>query len=393
MPADMITEFVRYETLSGLLLVVAALSAMLLANIGLESTYREIKWLVIEVRAGSWGLQKPVIQWVNEGLMALFFFLVGLEIKRELQGGELSSRERATLPLIAATGGMIVPALIYLAVTAGDADAMRGWAIPAATDIAFALGIMSLLRDRVPASLKVFLMAIAVLDDIGAVIIIALFYSGDLSLPSLAIAAVAAAALFVMNRFGVRRIAPYALLGILMWTAVLESGVHATLAGVVTAAAIPHRNRARSEGSPLEMLEHALHPWVAFGVLPLFGFLNAGVPLAGIGIQSVVEPVTLGVALGLIAGKQVGVFGAALLAVKSGLAAMPRGTNWRQIYGVAALAGIGFTMSLFIGQLAFAGLLREAETRLGVVLASLVSAIWGYSVLRLSVRAAGKRGR
>ena len=387
-PVAMIRDFLRLEAAGGLVLIAAAALAILFASTPLEHLYEDFKNLPIVVTVGGFGLAKPMLHWVNDGLMALFFFLVGLEIKREVVSGELSTLGKALLPALAAVGGMAVPALIYAAVANGNAEALKGWAIPAATDIAFALGIMSLLGSRVPGSLKVLMAAIAVIDDLGAIVIIAIFYTGDLSWLSLAVAGAALIVLFILNRSGVTRIAPYVLVGLICWIAVLKSGVHATLAGVATAMAIPFDGKADDEHSPLEHLEHILHPWIAFLVLPLFGFLNAGVSLARLDPALVAAPVTLGVAAGLFFGKQVGVFGAILLAVKTRIAPKPEGAGWLQIYGLAVLAGVGFTMSLFIGELAFTHGLHDAELRLGVLGASLASALLGYAVLRFASSAA-----
>jgi NhaA family Na+:H+ antiporter len=314
--------------------------------------------------------------------MAVFFLLVGLEIKREIREGELSSRDQALLPCIAALGGMIVPAVIYAALNWGDDAALRGWAIPTATDIAFALGVLALLGSRVPVSLKVFLTALAIIDDLGAIVIIALFYTANLSVESLALSGIALVVLFALNKMQVMRISAYVLVGVALWVFVLKSGVHATLAGVALAMAIPTRDPDDPERSPLRDIEHRLHVWVAYGILPLFAFANAGVSLAGISLAALFESLPLGIALGLFFGKQIGVFGATWLAVKSGVGRMPEGTNWAQIYGAAILAGIGFTMSLFIGTLAFDGHEQAAQVRIGVLGGSTVAALIGYFFLR-----------
>ena len=385
LPIAMIRDFLRYEAAGGLVLIAAAALAILFASTPLEASYEWLKALPIVITVGDFGVAKPMLHWVNDGLMALFFFLVGLEIKREVLGGELSGLRRSLLPILAALGGMVLPALIYIAIARGNAEALKGWAIPAATDIAFSLGIMSLLGSRVPQSLKVLLAALAVIDDLGAIVIIAVFYSGDLSWLSLGVAGVAVLVLLVLNRSGVRRIAPYVLVGLVCWVAVLKSGVHATLAGVVTAMAIPMDGEGEETG-PLEHLEHMLHPWIAFAVLPLFGFLNAGVSLARLDLAQLSAPVTMGVAAGLFIGKQAGVLGAIWLAVTSGIAPKPEGASWLQIYGLAVLAGIGFTMSLFIGELAFIHGSHDAELRLGVLGASVLSALLGYALLRFPAR-------
>jgi NhaA family Na+:H+ antiporter len=319
--------------------------------------------------------------------MAVFFFLVGLELKREVLEGDLASRDQIILPGIAAVGGMAAPALIYIVFNIGDDEAMRGWAIPAATDIAFALGILALLGSRVPVTLKIFLTALAIIDDLGAIVIIAIFYTVDLSVISLALAAIALIALALMNLLGVKRIAPYMLVGVVLWVCVLKSGVHATLAGVALAMAIPLRvDEGGDRPPPLRRLEHALHPWVAFFVLPVFGFANAGVTLSDIRLDWLVQPIPLGVALGLFVGKQIGVFGGVWLAVKVGVARLPEGSNWMMVYGVCLLTGIGFTMSLFIGGLAFDDVAHVTFVKIGVLLGSIVSGVAGYVVLRLAIR-------
>lgn len=327
-------------------------------------------------------IEKTVLHWVNDGLMAVFFFLVGLEIKREILMGGLNSRAKAILPIFAAIGGMVVPALIYAFINRGNEGTLAGWAIPCATDIAFALGVLSLLGRRVPVALKILLTAVAIIDDLGAIIVIAIFYTSSLHIYALLFATLPLLGLFILNRTGVTRTAPYVLLSLVLWTAVLESGVHATLAGVIAALFIPLRtNEARK--STAERLEHGLHPWVAFLILPLFGFANAGVPLAGVGPAAVLEPVTLGIILGLVAGKQLGVFGAVWLAIKSGLSPKPEGLSWMHLYGMSLLCGIGFTMSLFIGGLAFTGTELQEEVRLGVLGGSLISALGAYIVFKI----------
>jgi NhaA family Na+:H+ antiporter len=378
---DSIAGFIRTETASGVVLLATAALALIAANSPLQGLYGALLDVPVGVRIGAIGLQKPLLLWVNDGLMAVFFLLVGLEIKRELAEGELSSREQAMLPCMAALGGMAVPALLYAAVNLGDPVALHGWAIPAATDIAFALGVLALLGSRIPPSLKVFLVALAIIDDLGAIVIIALFYSGELSLWSLSVAAGVLALLFALNRGGVTRIAPYLLLGILLWLFVLKSGVHATLAGVAVAFAIPVREDA-SGRSPLRAVEQALHPWVAFLVMPAFAFANAGVSFAGMTLGHLFAGVPLGITLGLFLGKQIGAFGAAWLAIRAGWARMPEGADWTLLYGTCMLAGIGFTMSLFIGTLAFEPASYAAPVRLGVLTGSALSGIAGYLVLR-----------
>jgi NhaA family Na+:H+ antiporter len=325
--------------------------------------------------------------WINDALMALFFLLVGLEIKREFLDGELVNWSRRALPGIAAAGGMAVPALIYVAINSGSPETLRGWAIPAATDIAFALGVLSLLGSRAPVSLKIFLTALAILDDLGAVLIIAFFYTADLSVPYLGLAAATLAVLMALNRFRVYRLAPYLILGVALWYFVLQSGVHATLAGVALALTIPLRPSPaapESKDSPLHVLEHGLSPWVAFLIVPIFGFANAGVSLAGFTPAALLDPVPLGVAAGLFLGKQLGVFGFAWAAIRLGLADLPAHATWRQFYGVAVLCGIGFTMSLFIGLLAFTDVHLQDETKIGVLLGSVLSAVFGWALIRSS---------
>jgi NhaA family Na+:H+ antiporter len=375
-----IREFLQLEAAGGIVLFAAAILALIASNTPLAPLYDLFLHIPVEVRIGTLYIAKPLLLWINDGLMAVFFLLVGLEIKREFREGELSTIGQALLPAIAAVGGMVIPALVYYLFNSGDPLALRGWAIPAATDIAFAVGVMSLLGARVPIGLKVFLLALAIFDDLGAIIIIAIFYTVELSTLSLLLAALVLAAMLVLNLAGVTRIAPYALLGIVLWVCVLKSGVHATLAGVATALLIPMRDA--EGGSPLKHLEHVLHPWVAFMVVPLFGFANAGVSLAGMNLATLTGGVTLGIAAGLFIGKQIGVLGATFVAVKLGLGRLPEGANWASIYGAAMLAGIGFTMSLFIGTLAWETAEFAAPVRLGVLAGSLVSGLAGYAVLR-----------
>jgi NhaA family Na+:H+ antiporter len=343
-----IRKFIRLESSGGLVLMAAAAAALLLDNSPLAWLYDRLLGMPLAITIGEFGLKKPLLLWINDGLMAIFFFLVGLEIKREVLIGELSSRAKAALPLAAAVGGVAAPALVFVFLNNGQPENLAGWAIPAATDIAFALGILSLLGPRVPLSLKVLLTAIAIVDDLGAIVIIAIFYTAELSWISIALAAACGLGLFVLNRKGVNTYAPYMLVGIVMWVCVLKSGVHATLAGVALAMAIPLRTDGPAAASPLMRLEHALHPWVAFMIMPVFAFANAGIPLLGIRWQDLLQPLTLGIALGLFVGKQLGVFLAARLAVALGIADRPSGAGWSQVYGVALLSGVGFTMSLFV---------------------------------------------
>ncbi len=384
MPLSLIREFIKLEAAGGIVLIAASAAALILANSPLGSFYTAFLDIPVAIQFGAFEIAKPLLLWVNDGLMAVFFFLVGLEIKREILEGELSSPKQIALPALAAVGGMAAPALIYAYINWDSPQNLNGWAIPAATDIAFALGILALLGNRAPLSLKVLLMAIAIIDDLGAIVIIALFYTDELSLQALLFGLAAVAGLVVVNRLRITHPAAYLLLGIALWVCVLKSGVHATLAGVIAALAIPLAPRDGAETSMLKRLEHDLHPWIAFGILPLFAFANAGVSFAGIGVDSFVEPVKLGISLGLFLGKQIGVFGMLYLCIKLSLAPMPEGANWRQLYGVSLLCGIGFTMSLFIGSLAFEHSAFDAPIRLGVLTGSIACASFGYIVIRWS---------
>jgi len=382
-------NFIKNDTFSGLLLIAATLTALLLQNSPLSSYYTAFLHTPVEVRVGALHIAKPLLLWVNDGLMALFFLVVGLEIKREVLQGNLSSLSQTALPAVAALGGMIVPAFVYTLLNADDTFAMNGWAIPTATDIAFALGILSLLGNRVPVSLKIFLMALAIIDDLGAIIIIALFYTQKLSTLSIAVAAAATAVLFVMNRKGVARRAAYMIVGVILWISVLKSGVHATLAGVVLAFFIPLEatDERGNRFSPARNLEHDLHYWVSLLILPLFAFVNAGIDMRHISLEGMLHPVPLGIMAGLFLGKQLGVFLFSVLAVKAGIAKLPSKSTWLQLYGVALLTGIGFTMSLFVDTLAF----NDTDSfhyadKLAVLLGSFVSGLAGYVVLRMATR-------
>lgn len=378
-------DFLQLESAGGLILMAASLLALGLANSPWQGHYVALLDLPVQVSVGDSGIAKPLLLWINDGLMAVFFFLIGLELKREVLEGHLSSWRRASLPAIAALGGMAVPALFYAALNRGDAQAMRGWAIPTATDIAFALGVLSLLGNRVPAALKAFLLSVAIFDDLGAIIVIALFYTAELSLLSLLVASAVTAALAGLNRFGVTRSAAYVVLGVVLWVAMLKSGVHATLAGVLLALFIPMKTR--SGQSLLTGLEHTLHPWVAFAVLPLFAFANAGIPLLGLTLADTLHPVPLGIALGLVIGKPLGVMLSCWLAVRLRVADLPDQVGYRQLWGAALLCGIGFTMSLFIASLAFEqgdGNYFGLE-RLGILLGTAVSGVLGYAVLRVTL--------
>ena len=382
-----IDQFIHSQSMGGVVLALAALLALVISNSPWSAAYNAFRDWPGELRVGgNWlVLSKSLVHWVNDLWMAVFFFLVGLEIKREMLNGELASLRQALLPAGAALGGMLMPALIYAGINLGDAVAMRGWAIPAATDIAFALGILVLLGNRVPASLKIFLTAVAIIDDLGAILIIAFFYTDNLSLTALAGAGAGVALLVLLNRLRVMAIGPYVLVGLVIWVFVYKSGIHATLAGVITALAIPLTNvDGEGEGSsPLERAEHALHPWVAFAVLPMFAFANAGVSLRGVTFGTLMQPVPLGIVAGLLVGKAVGVFGFSWLLVKLAGARLPALASSGQFFGVCVLCGVGFTMSLFIGGLAFQGQGADFETQLkiGVLGGSLLSGILGTVIL------------
>lgn len=381
-----IQDFLRLESAAGLILMLAAAFAIAASNTVLSQWYVGLLSTPVAVQVGALEIAKPLLLWINDGLMAVFFLLVGLEIKREVLEGELSTVDKALLPALAAIGGMAGPAFIYVVLNLPSPDALRGWAIPAATDIAFALGILALLGRRVPIALKIFLLAIAIIDDLGAILIIALFYTEQLSFQALSLAAVGFAGLVLMNRMGVKRLAPYLFVGLFIWICVLKSGVHATLAGVLTAFAIPLAPCRESPQSPLHKLEHGLHPWVAYMILPVFAFANAGVDLRGVDLAALTGAVPFGIALGLFLGKQLGVFGLTYVAVKSGIARLPSGVSWFQIYGVACLTGVGFTMSLFIGSLAFSSAEALDQVRLGVLMGSVASGLLGFTILCLSGR-------
>lgn len=384
-------EFLRLEASGGIILVIAAIAAILIANSPLFNFYdyvlNNIKFRIgfDSLQGGfDYEIKKPLLLWINDGFMAIFFFLIGLEIKREIMGGELSTRSRALLPGLAAIGGMAIPALLYVFINQDSPENIRGWAIPAATDIAFALGVLALLGSRVPTRLKILLTAIAVIDDLLAILVIAFFYTSSLEIQPLYFGVVALVGLALLNLRNVSSTAPYILLGIILWVAVLKSGVHATLAGVITALFIPMVSSKDPKHSPCEHLEHALHPWVAFAILPIFAFANAGVPFEGMGLHSLSEPLTLGIIVGLTLGKQLGIFTMLVIAIKTGISPMPRGVSWIHLYAVSVLCGIGFTMSLFIGGLAFEGTADQASIRLGVLVASVISAVLGYCILRFA---------
>ena len=377
-------HFLKLESASGILLVIAALMAMITVNSPAQFLYDALLNTPVEIRIGALNIAKPLLLWVNDGLMALFFLLVGLEIKREIVQGELADPAKAILPVMAAIGGMVMPALIYTAFNQGDDLAMRGWAIPTATDIAFALGVLSLLGKRVPPALKLFLLTLAIVDDLGAIVIIALFYTAELSTTSLLVALSALAVLYAFNRRGVLSLSPYLLVGLVMWVAVLKSGVHATLAGVLLAFFIPLRPAPGEHHTVAKNLEHDLHGSVSFVILPLFAFMNTGVSLSGLSLDSVINPVPLGIAAGLFLGKPIGVMLFCWLAIQLRLAKMPHQVGWGELFGVAVLAGIGFTMSLFISSLAFVqgDPNFRVDDRIGILLGSVVSAVCGYGLLR-----------
>ena len=380
-----LAEFFRYEAAGGIVLIAAAVLAMVAANSPLVSYYEGFRALPVQVRVGALDIAKPLLLWINDGLMAVFFLLVALEIKRESLSGQLSSRSQLVLPMVCAAAGVAVPALLFVALNHHDAHAMRGWAVPTATDIAFALGVLALLGSRVPTGMKLLLSTIAVVDDLIAILIIAFFYSHGLSITALVWAAVAIAGMWLLNRRGVMRLAPYLLLGVVLWVCVLKSGVHATLAGVVTGLMIPHGRRGSGAHSPLESLEHALHPWVAYAILPMFAFANAGRVLDGMRLDDLLAPLPMGVALGLVIGKPVGIVGAAVAMRALGWARFPDGMDLRAMIGLGLMCGIGFTMSLFIASLAYHDTDAYGSAVLGVLLASLVSAVAGWLWLRATL--------
>ncbi len=382
-----LSNFFKLESASGIILMVVGLLAVLIANTPLQPYYALLLDTPVEVRIGIFEVAKPLLLWINDGLMAIFFFLVGLELKRELIEGELADKRNVILPGVGAIGGMLVPAIIYAYFNFSDSTAMKGWAIPTATDIAFALGVLFLLGSRVPTSIKIFLTSVAIFDDIGAIVIIAFFYTAKISLVALAVVALCISILALLNKRNTESMSVYLMVGLVMWVAMLKSGVHATLTGVVLAMFIPMKSEANSHYSPLKNLEHDLHSVVAFFILPVFAFANAGVSFSGVGIEQFLHNVPLGIALGLFIGKQVGIFGLCWLALQLKLARLPKGMSWSSLYGTSALCGIGFTMSLFIGSLAFdeTGVNLLFDERIGILLGSLVSGIVGYVVLRASL--------
>ena len=384
---NLLKSFIESDASNGVMLIVAAVAAMILANTAATAQgYQALLNEPVQIRFGALDISKNLLLWINDALMALFFLVIGLEVKRELMVGELASRDKAIFPVIAAIGGMALPALIFLFFNHGDEIARNGWAIPTATDIAFALGVLALLGSRVPVALKVFLMALAIIDDLGAIVIIAMFYTSDLSVLSLCVAAGAIVVLALLNRFNVRKISIYILVGIVLWTAVLKSGVHATLAGVIVGFFVPLEKK---EGhSPAEHLAHGLMPWVNWMILPLFAFANAGISLAGITLSDVLSPEPSGIILGLLIGKPLGITLFCWLAVKLRLAVLPNGTTIRDIMAIGVLCGIGFTMSIFISSLAFDAAHEQLVTfsKLGILTGSLLSAVIGYTLLRIKLR-------
>ena len=376
--------FFKLEAASGLILLFAAIIALIISNSNLSDLYFSTLNDYLFIGINNFGLKLSVIHWINDALMAIFFFFVTLEIKREFLQGELSNIKQALLPIIAAVGGMVVPALIYVFINFGDSTTLNGWAIPSATDIAFSLGVLSLLGKRVPISLKVFLTALAIIDDLGAIVIIALFYSGDLSIKYLMLMLVAFIILLIINKFNIKKFLPYLIVGIFLWDFTHNSGIHATIAGVLLAMTIPHREKEK-DFSLLIKVEHAISPFVAFGIMPLFAFANAGVSLDGLSLSSLLDKVPLGILLGLFVGKQLGVFVFSYVSIKMKIAQMPNNANWFNLYGVGILTGIGFTMSLFVGNLAFVENMEYMDgVKIGVLTGSLLSTLAGYFLILLT---------
>ena len=376
--------FFKLEAASGLVLLIAAIVALMVSNSNLSELYFSTLEQYLFIGVNNFGLKLSVHHWINDLLMAIFFFFVTLEIKREFIQGELSNLKKALLPIIGAVGGMVIPAIVYVGINFGNTETLNGWAIPSATDIAFSLGILSLLGSRVPVSLKIFLTALAIIDDLGAILIIAFFYSGDLSISYLSLILISYILLLLLNKFGIKRFTPYLIIGAFMWFFTYKSGIHATIAGVLLATTIPHRGGAK-DFSLLIKIEHAISPYVAFIIMPIFAFANAGVSLEGLSLSSLLQPVPLGILLGLFVGKQVGVMVFSFVAVKIGAAEMPDNSNWVSLYGVSVLTGIGFTMSLFVGNLAFAENINYIDgVKIGVLAGSLLSTLFGYFILLYS---------
>ena len=378
--------FFKLEAASGLLLLISAVIALFISNSNLSNLYFETLHNYLFVGINNFGIKMSLLHWINDALMAVFFFFVTLEIKREFLQGELSNRKQALLPIIAAIGGMLVPALIYVYINFQNGDTLNGWAIPTATDIAFSLGVLSLLGSRVPISLKVFLTALAIIDDLGAIVIIAFFYSGDLSIKYLSLLLITFIALIILNKFNIKKFIPYLLLGLILWFFTHESGIHATISGVLLATVIPHR-RKEKDFSLLTKIEHNISPYVAFGIMPLFALANAGVSLSGMNFDSLLLPVPLGILLGLFIGKQIGVFLFSIISIKLNIAQMPNNANWLNFYGVGVLTGIGFTMSLFVGNLAFVENVQYISgVKIGVLAGSLLSTVFGYVLLLVATK-------
>ena len=378
--------FFKLEAASGLLLLISAVIALFISNSNLSNLYFETLNRYLFVGINNFGIKMSLLHWINDALMAVFFFFVTLEIKREFLQGELSNRKQALLPIIAAIGGMLVPALIYIYINFQTGDTLNGWAIPSATDIAFSLGVLSLLGSRVPISLKVFLTALAIIDDLGAIVIIAFFYSGDLSIKYLSLLLITFIALIILNKFNIKKFIPYLLLGLILWFFTHESGIHATISGVLLATVIPHRKKEK-DFSLLTKIEHSISPYVAFGIMPLFALANAGVSLSGMNFDSLLLPVPLGILLGLFIGKQIGVFLFSIISIKLKIAQMPNNVNWLSFYGVGVLTGIGFTMSLFVGNLAFVENVQYISgVKIGVLTGSLLSTVFGYVLLLVATK-------
>ena len=376
--------FFKLEAASGLVLLFAAIIALVISNSNFSELYFSTLNQYLFIGINNFGIKLSVIHWINDALMAIFFFFVTLEIKREFLQGELSNIKQALLPIIGAVGGMLIPALIYIFINLGDSQTLNGWAIPSATDIAFSLGVLSLLGKRVPISLKVFLTALAIIDDLGAIVIIALFYSGDLSIKYLSLMLIAFIILLILNKFNIRKFLPYLVVGLILWDFTHNSGIHATIAGVLLAMTIPHRKKEK-DFSLLIKIEHAISPYVAFGIMPLFAFANAGVSLEGLSINSLLDKVPLGIVLGLFIGKQLGVFVFSYVSIKLKIAQMPNNSNWFNFYGVGVLTGIGFTMSLFVGNLAFVENMQYMDgVKIGVLTGSLLSTLFGYFLILLT---------
>ena len=378
--------FFKLEAARGLVLLISAVIALFISNSNLSNLYFETLNRYLFVGINNFGIKMSLLHWINDALMAVFFFFVTLEIKREFLQGELSNRKQALLPIIAAIGGMLVPALIYVYINFQNGDTLNGWAIPSATDIAFSLGVLSLLGSRVPISLKVFLTALAIIDDLGAIVIIAFFYSGDLSIKYLSLLLITFIALIILNKFNIKKFIPYLLLGLILWFFTHESGIHATISGVLLATVIPHRKKEK-DFSLLTKIEHSISPYVAFGIMPLFALANAGVSLSGMNFDSLLLPVPLGILLGLFIGKQIGVFLFSIISIKLNIAQMPNNANWLNFYGVGVLAGIGFTMSLFVGNLAFVENVQYISgVKIGVLTGSLLSTVFGYILLLVATK-------